>query len=179
MASIEFKETVSRQFCFGDADFCICEDCTCGKEGPNVPSSGPSRFAVIDDDQLAELAKGKRSKNTANSTTWAVKVFNDWTKARKHSLKKAENVPEDFLTRPKTDIKALNLWLSRFVAEARNKGRKHYSPTSLQGFLRYMRERNIDTPNFLKTRKVFIFVSYMLSWREFFVIFNSKALVQR
>ena len=133
--------------------------------------------------ELAELAKGKRSKNSANSTTWAVKVFNDWTKARKHSLKKAENVPENFLTRPETDIKALNLWLSRFVAEARNKGRKHYSPTSLQGLLagllRYMRERNIDTPNFLKTRKIFVFVSYMLSWREFFVIFDSKALVQR
>ena len=47
-------------------------------------------------------------------------------------------------------------YFPRFVAEARNKGRKHYSPTSLQGLLagllRYMRERNVDTPNFLNKK---------------------------
>ena len=45
---------------------------------------------------------GKTSRNTANSTFWAVKVLNERTKARKRSSKKAWNVSDDFQTHPET-----------------------------------------------------------------------------
>ena len=168
LANMEIKPTVSKELCIGDPDFCICEDCHSGrasvskKRGPNVRSFSPvstapapkrSRFSQVDDEKAAQLAKGNRSKNTASSTAWAVNVFDAWMKERRSRESGGDHVPEDFLTRPETDISSLNRWLARFVAEARNKDGKPYSPVCVQsllaGILRHMREINIDTPNFI------------------------------
>ena len=79
---LEIRATVSKEFCFGDPDFCVCEDChseraaRTRKQGPNVPPiSVPapaaikhSRFSQVDGEKAAELAKGKQLKNTSCST---------------------------------------------------------------------------------------------------------------
>ena len=131
------------------------------KRGPNVPPASlpapaaikRSRFSQVDDEKAAELAKGKRSKNTSCSTAWTVNVFDAWIKERRARESDSAQVPEGFLTRPETDISQLNRWLSRSVAEDRNKDGKPYSPVSVQsllsGILRHMRELSVDTPNFM------------------------------
>ena len=167
LVDMEIRATVSKEFCIGDPDFCVCEDCHLGmaaeirKRGPKVlPASLPapaaikrSRFSQLDDEKAAELAKGKRSKNTSCSTAWTVSVFDAWIKERRARESDSAQVPEGFLTRPETDISQLNRWLSRFVAEDRNKDGKPYSPVSVQsllsGILRHMRELSVDTPNFM------------------------------
>ena len=85
----------------------------------------------------------------------------------RRSRESGDQVPEDFLTRLVTEISSLNHWLFGFVAEARNKDGKPYSPVSVQslltGILRHMREINIDTPNFMdKGDRRFRRVSYVI-----------------
>ena len=117
-----------------------------------------SRFASpCTNDEMQVIAKGKRSLNTERNTLWAIKVFNDWAKERNGCPTNCEKVPDDFLEkRHSEDVDPLNHWLSRFVVEARKRDGKPYTPTSihslLAALLRYMREVNHDTPDFLSKK---------------------------
>ncbi len=55
-------------------------------------------------------------------------MFDAWLKERHH-------VPVDFLTRQVTDVACINRWLSKCVAEARNRNDNPYSPVSVQSLL--------------------------------------------
>lgn len=94
-----------------------------------------------------------KTSNTAKSTAWAVKTFNDWKQERNESFP-LSLLPDDILDRKyESDVSPLVNGLSRFLVEARNKEGKVYSPCSLHGLLcgilRYMREKNPSTPNFM------------------------------
>lgn len=105
-------------------------------------------------DSVESDAKQKKYSNTIRSTTWAVKTFYDWKKERNESFPDADQVPDDLLDQIyDNDVSPLVHWLSKFLVEARNKEGKMYSLCSLHGImcgiLRYMREKNLYTPNFM------------------------------
>ena len=69
-----------------------------------------ARFGnFITDDELSELSKGFVPKNTSNSTSWALRNFKAWEKARNSRLP-GERVPPNLLQT--SDKAVLNSWLS-------------------------------------------------------------------
>ena len=103
------------------------------------------RFKQASNAELSTLSKGFTPKNTDRSTNWALSNFKDWAK-EKHIN------PDDILL--STDPQVLNKNLSRFIVETRKESGQAYPPSTLHqllcGLLRFMRQKNIDTPNFLE-----------------------------
>ena len=118
------------------------------------------------DEEMMEIYKGKRSANTQRSTAWAVKVFRECI-SECNSKYPEDQVPEDFLDQNFTERSTpLNHWLSRFVVEARRQDGENHPPalhSLLAGILRYMREQNPDTPDFL-SKKDWILYCTCFSW---------------
>ena len=111
------------------------------------------RFAsVVSDTDMSVIAKGFVPSNTKN-TTWAMNCFQEWMYARDKRLPAGEEqgCPKDLLEHP--DVEKLNYWLSRFVAEVRNKKGEPYPPRTihqiLAGLQRYMLDKNPNAPKFL------------------------------
>ena len=81
-------------------------------------------------------------------------MFRAWVEERNSRDLFGEQVPEDLLEKKYTDdVQPLNLWLSGYIVEVRNKMGKPYPPSSihsiLAALLRYIRELNPETPDFL------------------------------
>ena len=80
------------------------------------------RFAYIEEEEIASICKeiasickGYVPPNTQKNTNWALKCFTEWSFSR--NKKSSDICPEDLL-----DVqcpKALDKWISTFVAEAR------------------------------------------------------------
>ena len=110
-----------------------------------------SRFA--DPKSTAEmetLGKGPSVPNTEKSTTWAVRVFEEWRKQR-NTKEAEEKCPDNLLEKPVAHD--LNYWLARFVVEARRSDGQPYPASTiyllLAGLLRYARSKTRDCPNFM------------------------------
>ena len=99
---------------------------------------------------MHEISKGYVPENTAKSTAWGVKVFQDW-RAERNVKDRSENCPPDLLET--ADPMKLNFWLSRFVTEIRKQNGQPYPPRSIQLILaalqRKMLETSPDAPWFL------------------------------
>ena len=80
-------------------------------------------------------------KNTQNSTKWALKVFQDWQKARanKDSSNEVCGFGEIYLTKvgplsnsiEEMSAESLNFWLTKFVCEVTNQKGGRYPPKTL------------------------------------------------
>ena len=99
------------------------------------------------EEEINVITKGYIPNNTKRSTSWSVKVFNEWRCAREGLKKCPENlfqspVPED-----------LNYWLPRFINEVRKSDGDPYPPRSihqiLAGLQRHMLDLNYCSPKFL------------------------------
>ena len=99
------------------------------------------RFAEPKTDSEVELAKASGvPKNTARTTTWCITLWNEWRKNRKYLC-------NDYPPPPQLcTVDSLNLWLCRFILEARRKDGSPYPPRTLYsiscGILRHVREVN-------------------------------------
>ena len=114
------------------------------------PASRLERFAVVTDQELAKLAEGLTPLNTAKTTSWALKNFQQW-KTISNQSHPTDQVPDDiFIT---TNPQILNNHLSRFIVETRKANGDLYPPSTLHqllcGILRHMRNKNPACPNFL------------------------------
>ncbi len=112
------------------------------------------RFAsAVSDVDMAVMSKGYVPPNTQKNTDWAMNCFREWRSARNKEIPVGDErrCPEDLLE--KGDIEKLNDWISRFVAEVRNKKGERYPPRSihqiLAGLQRYMVDKNPTSPKFL------------------------------
>ena len=80
------------------------------------------------------------------STMWAVKNYNEWSKARNamYAENPEEQVPEALLQ--STDPTILSKWLGLFIAETRKQDGRLYPPKTLylllSGVYRYMKSLN-------------------------------------
>lgn len=106
--------------------------------------SESARFAIpVDDDDIRKLLENQQNANTRKNTKWAYNVFSAWRKAR------GEFIPDII----HMDATALELWLTRFVMEARKQDGSEYPAKSLYyivcGLLRYLRDKEIYSLNFL------------------------------
>ena len=92
-------------------------------------------------------------KNTQESTKWAVKNYNEWSKARNamYTENPEEQVPEVLLQ--STDPTILSKWLGLFIAETRKQDGGLYPPKTLclllSGVYRYMKSLNSYCPNIM------------------------------
>ena len=117
---------------------------------PRKKGKGSQRFQVISERKLEELTVIQHPKNTDYSTKWALRNFEEWRKHRS-SLYPETPVPCNLLQSGLPE--ELNTWLSYYVVETRNSKGDPYPPKTiyqlLTGLLRYMRDNNAHTPNFL------------------------------
>ena len=109
-----------------------------------------SRFAEpLAEVEMNSVCKPFVPNNTRKQTDWAVKVFESWCSSRD-----GENCPKDLLTRPSTNVEELNVWLCRFVVEARHADGNEYPSATLYqllaGLLRHARAHSPTFPNFLE-----------------------------
>ena len=80
-----------------------------------------------------ELVRGYVPLNTANNTSWVMKVFRDWRAERSTKASPDEECPGELLNNP--DVAILNFWLPRFVSEIRRQDGKPYPPRSTHQLL--------------------------------------------
>ena len=111
------------------------------------------RYEFLEDEDLVSLAEKYTAKNTATSTRWAVKNFEDWRKARKEHFPDKDQVPDDLFR--DGNRQDLCKFLSAYVAETRKQDGSPYPPKTvyalLTGLLRHSRTLNAASPNFLDT----------------------------
>ncbi len=108
-----------------------------------------------------EMVEGvRRTANTIKSTSWAIKTFHDWKRARNAKCTSTEDyIAEDVLEQFTFDGEPAPLVhaLSLFVMEARNKDGNPYTPSSIHGMLcgikRYMTDREPSCPSFMDKSK--------------------------
>ncbi len=82
---------------------------------------------------MERICQGVVPKNTQKSTSWAVRVFEEWRAQRnKATSDSGEQCPAS-LQRPIGAL--LNYWLSRFVTEARREDGQPYPPSTISGLL--------------------------------------------
>ena len=96
--------------------------------------------------------EGEVPANTERSTTWAVKIFDDWQKVQNGSFT-TDLCPENIFTHEDSSI--ICHWLCKFISEVRKSTRKEYTPCTLylilSGLQRHMRKlRPLDTINLFK-----------------------------
>ena len=101
-----------------------------------------------DKEEIDVITKGYIPENTRKSTSWALKVFNEWTYSRESEER---NCPDNLLERGNNE--ELNYWLPRFINEVRRTDGNPYPPRSihqlLAGLQRYMLKQNYCLPKFL------------------------------
>ena len=93
-------------------------------------------------EEMQEIFKGYVPANTAKSTAWGVKVFQDWRSERNRNVLE-EQCPSDLFETP--DPVQINFWLSRFVAEVRKQNGEPYPPRSIQLILSALQRKMLDT----------------------------------
>ena len=77
---------------------------------------GKGRFASpLPLEEMSSVCEGYTPANTSKNTDWAVRVFNEWRKAR--PTEEEGECPPDLLECPCAE--KLNFWLARFVVECR------------------------------------------------------------
>ncbi len=109
--------------------------------------------SAVSDADMAVMSKGYVPPNTQKNTDWAMNCFWEWRSARNKEIPVGDErrCPEDLLE--KGDIEKLNHWISRLVAEVRNKKGECYPPRSihqiLAGLQSYMVDNNPTSPKFL------------------------------
>jgi hypothetical protein len=97
----------------------------------NVPTADRFKFS-LDDSRFDELSKGFQPKNTVANTSWAIRVFEEWKKARNSSVDFQDNVcPSDLLSNGKKG----DLWLGRFAIEVRRQDGQPYPPRTIHQLL--------------------------------------------
>ena len=110
-------------------------------EPSNKP--GPSiRFALKTDEELKQAKTNAIPKNTLKNTTWAVKIWKQWSAHRKQVY------PGEYGEWPVHPFIAndhqLDYWLSKFVLEARRSDGNPYPPNTLYqiccGLMRFVRD---------------------------------------
>ena len=111
---------------------------------------GKGRFASpLPLEEMSSVCEGYTPANTSKNTDWAVRVFNEWRKAR--PTEEEGECPPDLLECPCAE--KLNFWLARFVVECRRVDGKPYPASTLyqilSGLLRYSRSKSVDCINFL------------------------------
>ena len=121
-----------------EPDSCTNEHESNGGERETSAASG--RFASPVGDKEIKLAQETSvPTNTKKSTTWAVKVWKDWSSNRR-VVSPSDWPPHLFLC----STRELNRWLSRFILEVRRQDGKNYPPNTLYqlccGVMRYVRE---------------------------------------
>ena len=103
------------------------------------------------DEKMEKICQGFVPPNTVKSTSWAVRVFEEWRAARNSQTVEEEQVPDDLLECPEAE--ALNYWLARFIVEARRADGHCYPASSLNnilaGLYRYSKDHNRECPNFM------------------------------
>ena len=107
---------------------------------------------TVTSDEIEQQSKGFVPKNTSRSTEWAYRTFKQWLENR-NKLPSIERIyPHDILERA-YDADILCGCLQRFVSEARRSDGSPYPPRTIYqilcGLLRYIRNLQIDPPNFL------------------------------
>ena len=111
-----------------------------------------NRFRSISTDELEAKATRTMPKNSAISSKWAVRNFNDWFKDH-NGRNPGSKCPEDVLS-PYCSKEILNKWLRLYVIETRNQNRDPNPPKTIYallcGILREMRVKNHLYPNFLQ-----------------------------
>ena len=108
-------------------------------------------FNVTSDD-LTCVMVGETPVNTERSTTWAVKIFDDWRRSR-NATATTDLCPENIFNHEDNSI--ICQWLCKFVTEVRKMMGQEYTPRSLylilSGLQRHVRKvRPIDTINLFK-----------------------------
>ena len=115
------------------------------------PSKKPRFSKPLSKVQMKALEKDPVAPNTDKSTMWAVRTFDAWRDERNANSEMGEKCPLDLFEKP--DEEKLNLWLSRFVVEARCQDGEPYPARSLylllSGLLRHGRSKSKTFPNFL------------------------------
>ena len=95
-----------------------------------------SRFSFKTDKEVEEAKQLATPHNTARNTSWAVKVWKDWTDSFPGQL--SEWPTHLYLAMPQQ----MNYWLCKFVLEGRKANGDHYPPNTLYsiccGLLRYV-----------------------------------------
>ncbi|XP_070552421.1 transcriptional regulator QRICH1-like [Ptychodera flava] len=109
-------------------------------------AAAPNRFHFMSEDDIKEKVRGRVPQNTRRNTSWSVRVWNEWAKARNATevLGKQLRIPmADNLA--EFGVDDLDVFLSHFVMEVRNKEGEPYAPDSLNylsaGIQRYLREK--------------------------------------
>jgi hypothetical protein len=92
-------------------------------------------------EEMQEIFKGYVPANTAKSTAWGVKVFQDWRSERNRNVLE-EQCPSDLFETP--DPVQINFWLSRFVAEVRKQNGEPYPPRSIQLILSALQRKMLQ-----------------------------------
>ena len=100
--------------------------------------------------EMEEISRGYVPPNTAKSTAWGVKVFQDW-RGERSQTDSNEQCPINLLEA--ADPVQLNFWLPRFIVEVRKQTGEPYRPRSIQLILsalqRKMLDTNTDAPRFM------------------------------
>ena len=101
------------------------------------------------DKELAERNSDRIPPNTKKATSWAVRVWNEWS-AERNSLPISSRQEDEFVVAPVAEILhtvcdyELCFWLSKFVHEIRKQDGTYYPPNTLYqicfGVQRYLRQ---------------------------------------
>lgn len=109
-----------------------------------------NRFKAGTHDELEDLSKVKMTKNTIQSTRWAMKNFQDWFIG--YNDRNPDNQCPDEILLPCCSVDTLSKWLCVYVAKARSQTGEAYPPTTvhslLSGILRHTKSVNPMYPNF-------------------------------
>ena len=122
------------------------------------PTEKKKRFAnPVSEEQVSSYAKGVINDNTHKSTKWAVNAFTAWVRERNKTASYSEQCPKDLLSNKPT-TEELNLWLCRFVLEARKGDGTQYPAKSLYqilcGLYRHAKGQWEECPNFVDKSNV-------------------------
>ena len=127
-----------QKFCLGLDDWCPCRVCSHRMEKKSLRlkraraplisevdeqlEEQSSKVQNLDErfdfnvtsDDLTRFMEGETPANTERSTAWAVKIFDDWRKARNESVS-TELCPENIFTHEDSII--ICQWLCKFITE--------------------------------------------------------------
>ena len=168
-------EDEERKFCLGLANWCPCHICSPRMKKKSLrlkhmrkplisevdkSEELSSKLQKLDErfnfnvtsDDLTHFMEGETPANTERSTTWAVKIFDDWRRAR-NATATSDLCPENIFNHEDNSI--ICQWLCKFVTEVRKMKGQEYTPHSLylilSGLQRHMRKvRPLDTINLFK-----------------------------
>ena len=92
----------------------------------NEPDPKRRQFAKpLSPHEINDCCKPCIPKNTQSNTSWGVRVFNEWVKARNFGASSASICPENLLTHSHP-ISVLDYWPAAFVLEARRQDGNYY-----------------------------------------------------